>query len=629
MYSHYWWFTIHTLLKEFLSRYFNKPNTHGICPFILKEEERDLLKLSYKAHDFCEEKNSLLKVLIPYKTVDENSYKCNGDPKCINNFKEYNVWIIKTIEVFFKNYIFSKSQAIPPQIHFPKNNCDVFKDETFHELVSAELDQFPYYQNSDKTQANYKENVGEQSITPDPLIQKENIPVEEDFPFSDKNELHITSLSEVPIEETSKIQSEIDNIKQNFLLQVLKHLETPQGTIKPLLEKIFLSNYNETALSAHSEYIVTQDSLHALMRIFKKNKKTKKRQVKLLRMVTSSLASKKTKFLMDKRMEDPLYNDEEIIKNIKIHESNMIKNTKTSKRKKERTKIIIEIHMEVLKEFRNEEWKFIKNEFLSICIEEFTNKIYNTHSHLKNDVLITQRSNRINDIEQQKLLWNKWIKRYGNLSEKLKKEEWFNNLKNEWKKEKAYIEEMEELKKITSNENHNFSFLEREIEILKQCLLKKGIIIEQYLEQDWFKGFEEELQNELYKFEIKETINDGPLINMEELEHKEFYQELYKYVKKKLLVKLCTLVFITILEECRKEELIYNRELYFDTSINEWKTEMDLRKKLEIAKNITDANEKFLENKENMGLMGKDNIKKEIAGWISEDNANINFTVND
>ncbi|SBS97082.1 STP1 protein [Plasmodium malariae] len=365
------------------------------------------------------------------------------------------------------------------------------------------------------------------------------------------------------------------------------------------------------------------------MRIFKKNKKTKKRQVKLLRMVTSSLASKKTKFLMDKRMEDPLYNDEEIIKNIKIHESNMIKNTKTSKRKKERTKIIIEIHMEVLKEFRNEEWKFIKNEFLSICIEEFTNKIYNTHSHLKNDVLITQRSNRINDIEQQKLLWNKWIKRYGNLSEKLKKEEWFNNLKNEWKKEKAYIEEMEELKKITSNENHNFSFLEREIEILKQCLLKKGIIIEQYLEQDWFKGFEEELQNELYKFEIKETINDGPLINMEELEHKEFYQVLYKYVKKKLLVKLCTLVFITILEECRKEELIYNRELYFDTSINEWKIEMDLRKKLEIAKNITDANENFLENKENMGLMGKDNIKKEIAGWISEDNANINFTVND
>ncbi|SBT00217.1 surface-associated interspersed protein 8.2 (SURFIN 8.2) (SURF8.2), partial [Plasmodium malariae] len=413
------------LLKEFLSRYFNKPNTHGICPFILKEEERDLLKLSYNAHDFCEEKNSRLKVLIPYKTEDENSYKCNGDPKCINNFKEYNAWIIKIREVFFKNYIFSKSQAIPPQIHFPKNNCDLLRGErdelnrwaTSHKIVNK-INYIISKTRFLSTNGIKKEEFRKQclNLVNFLIIQKNARP-------NILSQRRWEALLKEFLKETSKIQSEIDNIKQNFLLQVLKHLETPQGTIKPLLEKIFLSNYNETALSAHSEYIVTQDSLHALMRIFKKNKKTKKRQVKLLRMVTPSLASKKTKFLMDKRMEDPLYNDEEIIKNIKIHESNMIKNTKTSKRKKERTKIIIEIHMEVLKEFRNEEWKFIKNEFLSICIEEFTNKIYNTHSHLKNDVLITQRSNRINDIEQQKLLWNKWIKRYGNLSEKLKKEE--------------------------------------------------------------------------------------------------------------------------------------------------------------------------------------------------------------
>ncbi|SBT86839.1 STP1 protein [Plasmodium malariae] len=628
------------LLKEFLSRYFNKPTKHGICPFILKEDERDLLRLSYTAHDFCEEKNSRLKSLKPYETPDENFYKCNREPECIDKFKEYNAWIQERRVGFYQNSIFKKSLEIPPQIHFPTDErCNVFRDKTFHELVSADMDKFPYSQDSYEGKEICTEDILEQSSTSAAHTQIDRTTVEQESQSSDNSEHDIPLETEAIEEEISKIQSEDISLKKDIIFQVLKHLETPQGTIHPLLEKMFLSNDLKSDLSTYNESVVVPNSIfqYPLSIITlqfnkddKKKKTIKKRQVKLLRIVTPLHAARKSKFLTHEHEEDFLHNDEKIIKNIKIHEHNVNKNTKISKRKKDRTKTIIEIHMEVLEEFRNEEWKSSKGEFLSICIEQLTNEKYNTHSHLTKDELIMENIKRLNDVEQQKFLWNKWIERHGNLSEILKKENCFNNLKNEWKKElQDYVEKMKELEKKSSNENHNFSFLRREKDIWKQWILKKGTIVEQYLKQDWFKKLEEELQNRLYTFEIAETIYDVSLINMEELVYKECYQELYKYVKKKVLVKLCILLFMMVLEECKKEEYIYNRESYFDISINEWKTEMNLAKKSEIEKNITDVNKDVLENKENMGHIREDNFKKEIDNWISKDDTNVNFTVND
>ncbi|SBS95422.1 STP1 protein [Plasmodium malariae] len=77
----------------------------------------------------------------------------------------------------------------------------------------------------------------------------------------------------------------------------------------------------------------------------------------------------------------------------------------------------------------------------------------------------------------------------------------------------------------------------------------------------------------LDEYKNEETQNDLSPINIEKLEHTENYKKLHKYRKTKLLSKHCALVLMTILQEFGKEQYIENRELYLDSSINEWKTE--------------------------------------------------------
>ncbi|SBT86420.1 STP1 protein [Plasmodium malariae] len=624
------------LLREYLSTYFNNPSIHGICPFILKEQERELLKLSYKAQDFCKEKNDRLKLLIPYKTENKNSYKCNNDPKCITNFKEYNAWIINTREGFFRNRIFKISQAIPQEIDFSRDElCDVFNDKTFHELVIEDLDKNVYIQDSYQGHEIITENVGERNSTIDSHTQEYKTAHEDESHSSDTSEQDPVPQSDTSEEQMLKIQPEDKYLEQNLLLQVLKQLETPQGTIKPLLEGIYLSLHGNISITYVSFFLIIFPVVilfflfikYASKMMFKQKKKIKRRHLKLMKIVTPSLADGKSKCLTHTHIEDPLYNDEKNAKSVILREHKMNKNIKTSKRKKDRTKTIIEIHMQVLEECRNEEWESNKGEFLKICLEVFTNEKYKIYPHLTNEELIMESTKRMNDAELQKLLWNKWVERHGNLLEKLKKEDWFINLKNEWKKEKAYIKKMEELKKKSSNENHNFSFLEREKDIWKQWIFKKGTIIEQYLEQELFKSSEEKLQNMLYKFEIEETINDVTLISIEELQYNKCYQEFYKYVKTKVLAKLCILVFMMVLEECKKERFIENSESYFDSSINEWKREANSTKVSEIIKSTTNVKGDISENKENTDHI-EENFRKDIVHWISEEDKYINFIVN-
>ncbi|SBS92567.1 STP1 protein [Plasmodium malariae] len=239
--------------------------------------------------------------------------------------------------------------------------------------------------------------------------------------------------------------------------------------------------------------------------------------------------------------------------------------------------------MEVLEECINEDWENHKDEFLEICIDEFAKKDYTTYPDLKDDDLIIENVKCISDIKKQNILWNKWIQKHRNLSQNLKKDDWFNNLKDEWKREVAYIQEMEEIKKKSSNENQKVSFLEREKDIWRQWISKKGMIIQQYFYQYWNNGLAEELQNMSDECTKEDTKNYVSLLNVEEMQHKENYEELCKYIKKKLLTKFCILVLITVLEECKKEVNLENRESYLDRSINEWKGEGYSSKKQEIT----------------------------------------------
>ncbi|SBS99985.1 STP1 protein [Plasmodium malariae] len=123
------------------------------------------------------------------------------------------------------------------------------------------------------------------------------------------------------------------------------------------------------------------------------------------------------------------------------------------------------------------------------------------------------------------------------------------------------------------------------------------MIIQQHLDQYWNNGLAQELQNISDEYVNEDTKNYVSLLNVEELKHKENYEELYKYIKKKLLTKLCIFVLIAVLEECKKEVNLENRESYLDRSINEWKGEGYSSKKQEITENIIEYNNNDIENK--------------------------------
>ncbi|KAI4839099.1 hypothetical protein MKS88_002615 [Plasmodium brasilianum] len=92
------------------------------------------------------------------------------------------------------------------------------------------------------------------------------------------------------------------------------------------------------------------------------------------------------------------------------------------------------------------------------------------------------------------------------------------------------------------------------------------------------------------KRENKENNDEVSSINTEELEFKESSEELYKYIKKKLVVKLFILILMEVLKECKKEEYIENRKSYFDHYINECKTDENSAKIPEITKKIKRTN---------------------------------------
>ncbi|KAI4841148.1 hypothetical protein MKS88_000383 [Plasmodium brasilianum] len=363
--------------------------------------------------------------------------------------------------------------------------------------------------------------------------------------------------------------------------------------------------------------------------MFKKKKKIRRRHIKFLRLQVPSFSSNKSELFTDDRLEHPIYDDEEIIKKIKINE--LTKNVYLSKRKKDRSRTIIEVHMEVLEECRNEEWEKNKEEFLKICIDVFTKKEYKAYTNLTDDDLIIENIKSSYDITKQNILWNKWVERHRYLFAKLKKEDWYNNLKNEWKKELAYMHEMEVLNIKSSNENHKVRFLKREKDIWKQWISKKGPTIEQYLEQDLYKELEADL-NKKSECVNEDTKNYVSLINVEELQYNENYEKLCEYIKKKLLTKLCILALMTVLEECKKEVNFENRESYLDSSINESKMEEYSDKKQEIIENTIEYNRHNLENTRNEEFhsnIGNDSFRNEIIDWIREDDIYANSIVYD
>ncbi|KAI4841339.1 STP1 protein [Plasmodium brasilianum] len=628
---------------------------YGGCPVILKDNDKELLKLKYDADDFYEQKIRTERKLKAFGKNQEDSYICNNDAKCKSTCKEYNEWI-KNREEYFKekkSFIERNSKINNANISFRNPINDLLNPETFNIFPKCSILEPPengqlqpeeHAKGSEKVQtvSESPSEFQDQSDKVVEILRKVETEVEPVSTGEEQSQYQTTPLSEPSSMEITTNQPKDLQSVSDEKSQILEGPETgdlslqgdtapsPKVQVSGKAEDSRAAFGNSSQLITNSPFVDSSELPEIEVGLHKKKKKIKRKQVKFLKIRVPSYFDRKSEFSSHDHLEHQIYDDKEIIKKIKIHESDVIKNTEELKRKKEGSKTIIEVHMEVLKKIRNDEWEFNKDEFLDICLEHFKKEEYKTYHNLTDDELMENVQNR-NDIEKQKILWNKWLEEHRNISDKLTREEWFNNLKNEWKKE-LFIKKSEELNSNLLDEIYKIPYLEREKDLWKQWISKNRYIIEQYLEKDWFKGKDEKLQN---ISDIIEALGNNyglSLINIEELDIKECYEDLYKYLKRKILEKLCIFVFIKILEECKKEENIENNELYLDSSINKWKIEGNSYEKSQILKNLIETNSSASESSKSMEIhnyIWEDCLRKDLENWIIEDDTYVNFTYNE
>ncbi|KAI4841578.1 STP1 protein [Plasmodium brasilianum] len=653
-------------LKNWYQIRYKDLTRHGECPMIIEQNERNLLELSYDVKDFHEKKIRDLRRLKPF-LIENNTYSCNNDQSCMQIFNEYNIWINDR-----KNYFEEKRQLIQKnsssvqrklKFSIPINN--LLNPEIYSELsetlpsVSVPLEEdgkeirgegkgecisLRVRGNASENQSTLQEKAstsGASSLQTSETISAGELPgsavdssIHEDeksiFP---KNSEQPSSMTESdPVEQRPTTRGLGGTTGHITTIPSVEALNPDSSSLFITPSKRLDTEGNQ--YNAHISYILTSFLViivfsffikYVLIGMFKKKKKIKRREVKFLRILVPSYYNR-SKFLRHNHLEHPINEDEEIIKKIKIQEHNMNKNENVSYGKKDRSITIIEVHMEILEECRNKEWEYNKGEFLAICQEVLTKKENRTYTNLKDDEVVMDNIKSTNEIEKQKSLWNKWVERHKMFLEKLRKKDWFNNLKNDWKEERSYIKNSEKLRKYLSNENKKDPFLERKKDIWRRWVSRKGTIVEKYLEEDLFEKLREEIYNMIDTYE-NEGRKDDILFMNKELENKENYEELYKYFKTKLLEKLCTLVFMMVLEECKKEEYIENKESHFDNSINEWMTEVNSDIKPEIEKNLADVNGDVLgniKNNKNYDYEGEDCFREELKEWIRENDAYIN-----
>ncbi|SBS99480.1 STP1 protein [Plasmodium malariae] len=593
-------------LKTWMTYYLSKGESkYGVCPAILEKSDKDLLILKYSVEDFIEQNEEYKSNLKPYQVKYKFEYKCNNKNNCTKTCGKYNEWFNDRKSYFEgkKELILQNCKNDNPIFNFPKNKC--------YSLMQKTLVNVPICIESTSPKELKVEKKQEASSVGTLHSTERQGDVSSKLPSSKKiliaKESHDTS------ESSSSPESEA--LLESTELRVNQEKDQTYPPLETASESRTSSSNNVSIISSKSTGM------------FKNKKDIKRRQVKFLRIIIPSHYKKKIQFLSHDNLEGPINDREQIIKKIKIQEHNIKKNEDMLHRKKERSVTMIEVHMEILEECRSKEWEYNKGEFLEICQEVLKKEENIIDTNLTDDEVIMENIKSTSDIENQKILWNKWMQRHKNFSEKLRKECWFNNLKNEWKEEKSYVKNSEEFKKLLSSDNKKDPFLEREKDTWTQWTSKKGTFVEEHLEKDWFERLTEEVYNMSDAYENEGKKNDALFINKEELENKENYEELFKYFKTKLLKKLCILVFMMILEDCKKEEYIENRESHFDNSINEWMTEENSGNKPEIEENLIDTNSDILQNRKNNKIntyKEEDCFRQELDEWIKENDAHVN-----
>ncbi|SBT59487.1 STP1 protein [Plasmodium ovale wallikeri] len=243
---------------------------------------------------------------------------------------------------------------------------------------------------------------------------------------------------------------------------------------------------------------------------------------------------------------------------------------KAMKKKKKKKKItLIEVHIEVLEELKNNEWELHKDDFLEICLQGFIHKENDIYSNFTNSELSVnnvKNEKTIQDIEKQENLWNYWIENHRDILEKWKEEEWFQILKNEWKKEKQiYKNEIYNLgENVLKEPKYNSIYNQKDI--WKMWISKQANHMEMFKQEEWFNSIINEQNKKKDNYGMKEYNNISNTSTIG-LKNKNTHDELYR--KKCIIEKVMVQIHMMVLEECVKEDIIKNKELYLDNFIQD------------------------------------------------------------
>ncbi|SBT55341.1 STP1 protein [Plasmodium ovale wallikeri] len=257
------------------------------------------------------------------------------------------------------------------------------------------------------------------------------------------------------------------------------------------------------------------------------------------------------------------------------------------KKKKKNTKTLIEVHMEVLEEYKNDEWELHKGDFLEICLRGFINEENDNYSKLPNTELTaksTKNDKTIENIQKQEILWNNWIEGHRNILEQWKKEEWFHILKNKWRNEEQnYKKKNDKLQENILNEQETYSIVSQK-EIWKQWISKQATLIDMFNKEDWFKSMVYAQNKEKNNYHINEYNNISVTSKTELKNEKTNEEDRSKNIIQKLIVQ----IHMMVLEECIKEDIIKQKELCIDNFIEDMHNNNNYDEKRNITQCYTD-----------------------------------------
>ncbi|SBT83029.1 STP1 protein [Plasmodium ovale] len=323
----------------------------------------------------------------------------------------------------------------------------------------------------------------------------------------------------------------------------------------------------------------------------KKKKKTRiKRQLQLKKLPEEVPHSNTIDnySINDTQHENKIPIDKDIYSQIKVQKGAINKNISLRGGKKNGHKTIIDIHMEVLNECKNDAWELNKNDFLEICLEEFIQEKNKIYANLENTALLTKNISIRNPTEVTTLSWDKWAETYIPIWGNFKRGNAFKLLQYQWKEEeKVYLEKIQAENNIL-NEKNKIPLVEIKKDIWRKWIKKQATLIQQYKKEQWFKSLVEQIEDVSAEYKNLEVKDDILIINREDLENEKNNEELYKLGKHIFLIKVFTQIFMMVLEECIKEESPEKTELVLDNFIG----------KLSKEKNTTTESENIYE--ENM-----------------------------